>query len=189
VHRTLAAAALLLAAACGVERTPPEYNSHSQAGEAERTEALHEVEARVAAFREALARGDAPAAAGSLAPAPDAVVLGMDPLAEAGIGEGAVLAAIESIDGTEDARTPDLRVRVNAREKVGWFGTHLELRPDSTAARRRVRMSGVFERGEEGGWRLVQLHLSPANAPPPTAPRDSAPSRPDSAPNPSPAGG
>jgi hypothetical protein len=188
VHRATALAAALLAlAACRVDRTPDEYLNPRDPAQVEGRETENEIASRVGAFGDALARGNQADAVGALMPSPDSHVMGTG--ANEGrprfgpLGLAAALRDLELPRGAV-ARTPDLRVEADGREGMAWFGTHLEILPvvGAAAQAQRLRVSGVFTR-REGEWRLVQIHLSRAEVPPPTLPR------PDSAaqPRPSPA--
>ena len=187
MHRSAAAAAaLLVLAACKVAETPQKYLDPQDPAAVERSESEQDIVARVSAFREALARGDRANAVSALGPTTDTYVMGVDfndgrprygaqgitdALADLRLPSGAV------------ARTPDLRVEASTREGgLAWFATHLEVLPVVGAGGEPqwLRASGVFTR-REGDWRLLQLHLSRAEAPAPadsaragTATRDSA---------------
>ncbi|HEU0013166.1 MAG TPA: nuclear transport factor 2 family protein [Longimicrobium sp.] len=173
-------AALLSLAACDVDRTPPQYLNPRDPAVVERRDAEDELGLRVAAFREALARGDRDDAVAALVPAVNAHVIGMDGNdGRARFGAAGIAQALEPLRagaGAAVARTPDLRVEADARAGNGWFATHLELLPVTAAGGepRRARVSGVFAR-QEGEWRLVQLHLSRAEAPPPVSPAAGSP--------------
>lgn len=180
------AAALLALSACRVERTPDEYLNPRDAAQVESREAENEVAARVGAFTEALARGGRADAVSMLMPTPEAHVIGI------GYNDGrprfgplGIAAAIADLQLPTDAvaRTPDLRVESDGRG-LAWFATHVEVLPVVGAGGQpqRLRVSGVFNQ-REGDWRLVQIHLSRAEMPPPpAAPRaDSATLRRDSA--------
>ncbi|HWK90306.1 MAG TPA: nuclear transport factor 2 family protein [Longimicrobium sp.] len=178
-------AALLALAACKVDRTPPHYLNPRDPAVVERREAEDELGLRVAAFREALARGDRQDAVAALVPSVNAHVIGMEGNdGRARFGAAGIAQALEPLRagaGPAVARTPDLRVEADSRAGNGWFATHLELLPVTAAGGDpvRARVSGVFAR-QEGEWRLVQLHLSRAEAPPVSPPAPPAPS-PDSA--------
>ena len=180
MHRFPSAAAclLVLLPACKIERTPSEFYSHNDEAAVEREAGEAELRARVGAFREALARGQADDAVRALGPSARASVLG--PGEHTGTprqGPAGIAQAIAEIapGGGRVMETPDLFVDVSVRQNMGWFATHLVPAPgaeqDSTAVP--MRMSGVFER-EKGEWRLVQVHVSPAVLPAPPAPVDSA---------------
>jgi hypothetical protein len=179
VHRTASvAAALLVLAACSVERTPQEYLDPRDPAVVERRESEEELAARVGAFREALARGDRADAVAALIPAADAHVMGVQfNDGRPRFGAQGITEALQSLRLPTGAvaRTPDLRVQAATREGgLGWFATHLELLPVVGAGGEAqwLRVSGVFMR-REGQWRLLQIHLSRAETP--------APARPDSA--------
>jgi SnoaL-like domain len=189
VHRVPAVAAALLAlAACKVDRTPQEFLDPRDPAAVERRESENEIAARVGAFREALARGNQADAVSALAPAPEAVVMGVEfNDGRPRYGPLGLAAALEGLHLPRGAvaRTPDLRVEAGTREGgVGWFATHLELLP-VTGVRTEpqwLRVSGVMDR-REGEWRLLQMHLSRAERPaPPVAAPDSATVRRDSTP-------
>lgn len=202
MHRTASVAAALLAlAACSVERTPQEYLDPRDPAAVERRESEEELAARVGAFREALARGNRQLAVQALIPSADAHVMGVQfndgrpRFGPQGIAEA--LQTLRLPTGAV-ARTPDLRVQAATREGgLGWFATHLEILPVVGAGGEPqwLRVSGVFMR-REGEWRLLQLHLSKAQAPEPARPdsadtaavRDSAPAGPSASGAP-PAGG
>ncbi|HYW14323.1 MAG TPA: nuclear transport factor 2 family protein [Longimicrobium sp.] len=188
MHRTVSVAAALLAlAACSVERTPQEYLDPRDPAAVERRESEEELAARVGAFREALARGNRADALAALSPTADAHVMGVQfndgrpRFGPQGIADA--LASLRLPTGAV-ARTPDLRVQAATREGgLGWFATHLELLPVVGAGGEAqwLRASGVFLR-REGEWRLLELHLSKAEAPAPV------PARADSAGRAEPAG-
>jgi hypothetical protein len=178
VHRAPALAAALLAlSACRVERTPDEYLNPRNPAQVESREQENELAARVGAFSEALARGSQADAVAALGPTPEAHVIGI------GFNDGrprfgplGLAAALADLRLPTDAvaRTPDLRVEADGRG-VAWFATHVEVLPvvGAGAQPQRVRVSGVFNE-REGEWRLVQVHLSRAEMPPPATPlRDS----------------
>lgn len=199
MQRIAAAAALLALAACQVAPTPQEYLDPRDPAIVERRESEQELAARVGAFREALARGNRAAAVQALVPAPDTHVMGVDfndgrpRYGAEGIAEA--LADLRLPAGAV-ARTPDLRVEAETREGgLGWFATHLEVLPVVGAGGepQSLRVSGVFVR-REGEWRLLQLHLSEAERPAPTAPDSATAARRNSVPSPAsdaapPAGG
>jgi hypothetical protein len=201
VHRTALVAALLALAACSVERTPQEYLDPRDPAVVERRESEEELAARVGAFREALARGDRADAVAALIPAADAHVMGVQfNDGRPRFGPPGIADALQTLRLPTGAvaRTPDLRVQAATREGgLGWFATHLELLPVVAGGGEAqwLRVSGVFMR-REGEWRLLQLHLSKAEAPAPTpadsadtaTARDSAPPSPAAAAAP-PAGG
>ena len=181
MHRTASVAAALLAlAACSVERTPQEYLDPRDPAAVERQESEEELAARVGAFREALARGNRALAVQALIPAADAHVMGVQfNDGRPRYGPQGIADALQTLRLPTGAvaRTPDLRVQAATREGgLGWFATHLELLPVVAGGGEAqwLRVSGVFMR-REGEWRLLQLHLSKAEAPAP------APTRADSA--------
>ena len=202
MHRTASVAAALLAlAACSVERTPQEYLDPRDPAAVERQESEEELAARVGAFREALARGNRALAVQALTPAADAHVMGVQfNDGRPRFGPQGIADALQTLRLPTGAvaRTPDLRVQAATREGgLGWFATHLELLPVVGAGGEPqwLRVSGVFMR-REGEWRLLQIHLSKAQAPEPAA-SDSADTAaaprpataPDSSPQPSRPGG
>jgi hypothetical protein len=164
-HRALALAVLLLAA-CRIERTPQELIDPMNPTVVDQREGEREIAIRVAAFREALARGDVSQAIEALQPLPEAFVIGLDDATgRARFGDPGLADALGAITIGDRmiVRTPDLRVQSDLRERFAWFATHLTMFPldAGTAAPARVRLSGVFRR-VEGNWRLAHLHLSHA---------------------------
>lgn len=179
MHRAPALAAVLLAlTACRVDRTPDEYLNPRNPAQVERRDAENEIAARVARFSEALAGGGQAQAVEVLLPTPEAHVIGIGfNGGRPRFGPLGLAAAISDLDLPQGAvaRTPDLRVESDGRG-MAWFATHLELLPVVGAGGQpqRLRVSGVLNQ-REGDWRLVQLHLSRAEMPPPATPRpDSA---------------
>ena len=170
--RSLLVPALCLLAACQVDRTPQRLLDPRDPAAVERREAEGELAARLGAFREALARGDRADAVGALALVPATHVIGLDEnggrprYGPAGLTQ--VLQRLQVPRGAV-ARTPDLRVQADPREGVGWFATHLEVRPvtgpDVGKEWLHLRVSGVFQQ-IEGEWRLTQVHLSRPELPP-----------------------
>ena len=175
MHRAPALAAALLAlSACRVERTPDEYLNPRNPAQVESRDEENELAARVGAFGQALARGAQAEAVAALGPTAEAHVIGI------GFNDGrprfgarGLAAAVADLQLPTDAvaRTPDLRVEADGRG-VAWFATHVEVLPVVGAGGQpqRLRVSGVFNE-REGEWRLVQLHLSRAEMPPPATPR------------------
>jgi hypothetical protein len=198
VHRSHAAlAALLLVAACKVDRTPRSFYDRQPAA-VDQDAAVNELRARVLAFARGLERGNTRTAVSALAPSPDAVVFPLDgDDGHYGTGPDGINRALADlgIPAPLAARTPDLTVRANVKGNLGWFSTHLELLPlGSEGTFQRVRASGAFVR-DGGEWHLAQIHLSRAIPPQPavdsaavdSARRDSAradSTRRDSAPAP-----
>ncbi|HEX2209994.1 MAG TPA: nuclear transport factor 2 family protein [Longimicrobium sp.] len=187
MHRVPALAAALLAlSACRVERTPDEYLNPRNPAQVERRDDENEIAARVARFTEALARGSETEAVQVVLPAPEAHVMGTganDGRPRFGpLGLAAAIADLQLPQGAV-GRTPDLRVEADGRG-MAWFATHVEVLPVVGAGGepQRLRVSGVFNE-REGDWRLVEIHLSRAEAPLPAmlrpdSPRDSLPPSP-----------
>lgn len=154
--------ATLLASACKVERTPPEYIDHRQPIAAVRDEAVEELQDRLLAMGQALNRGDSFEALQALSPMPDAYVL-------TAAGD-AVFTGEEQIAGalTQFASLPgevsmsDLRVNVGPRANVAWF--RAQIAHSGATGEGPFRITGVYLRGDEGEWRLVQAHLSIATS-------------------------
>lgn len=177
----LTAAALcatLLGSACKVQRTPMEYIDHQDPIAVLREAAADELQDRLLALGQALNRGDPAEAFQALAPAADAYLIAAD--------REAVLAGEAPIAGAlGELATPEGSVHLRAVEvtvgpgaNVAWFRARLENAgaADSSA----YRLTGVYVRGDEGEWRLVQAHLSAAT-PPTTLPEpDSLPPNPAS---------
>lgn len=171
MHRAPALAAALLAlSACRVERTPDEYLNPRNPAQVESRDEENELAARVGAFGEALSRGAQADAVAALGPTAEAHVIGI------GFNDGrprfgplGLAAALADLQLPTDAvaRTPDLRVEAAGRG-VAWFATHVEVFPVVGAGGQpqRLRVSGVFNE-REGEWRLVQIHLSRGEMPPP----------------------
>ena len=175
MHRAPALAAALLAlSACRVDRTPDEYLNPRNPAQVESRDEENELAARVGAFGEALSRGAQADAVAALGPTAEAHVIGI------GFNEGrprfgplGLAAALADLQLPRDAvaRTPDLRVEADGRG-VAWFATHVEVFPvvGAVGQPQRLRVSGVFNE-REGEWRLVQIHLSRGEMPPPATPR------------------
>ena len=164
--------AVLLLSACKVERTPAEYIDHRVSIAAVRDAAEEDLQARLLAMGQALNRGNAAEALQALSPAPDAYVITSD---QAAILTGAeqISAALEvfaEMDGP--VRMSEVQVTVGPRSTVAWFRAQLDYSSETGDAP--LRISGVYVRGDEGGWRLAQAHLSTVSvAPTDSLPRDS----------------
>ncbi len=174
----VAVCASLLASACKIERTPPEYIDHRAPIAATRGAAAEELQDRLSAIGQALNRGDSDEALRALAPTPDAYMIAP--------GREAVLTG-EEIAGTlaELASLPsplELRnvvITVGPRANVAWF--RAEMHYPGADSGSSFRFSGLYLRGDEGEWRLVQGHLSTATAPARSLSPDSLPSSPGAA--------
>lgn len=174
IHASLCAT--LLATACKVERTPPEYIDHRQPITVVREAAAEELHDRLLAMGQALNRGDVAEALQALSPAGDAYVL--TPQGEAPLtGEEEIAGGLDRFM-TERApvRVHDVLVTVGPRANVAWFRARLD--PAEAAGGDSFRITGVYVRGDEGEWRMVQAHLSPATAAPDSLPQDSLPPNP-----------
>lgn len=169
----------LVASACKVQRTPPEYIDHRDPIAVLRDAAAEELQDRLLATGQALGRGNASEALLALAPAQDAYLVASD--------REAVLTGDEQIAGMlGELASPEapvllreVLVTVGPRANVAWFRARVGPAegPDSAL----FRMTGVYVRGDEGEWRLVQAHLSAVSPPPPLPPSDSLASSPASA--------
>lgn len=152
--------ATLLASACKVERTPPEYIDHRQPITAVRDEAAEELQDRLLAMGQALNRGDSSEALQALSPTPDAYVLAADGDAVL-TGEEQIVGALTEIASLQgEVSMSDVRVNVGPRGNVAWF--RAQLAHSGATGEGPFRITGVYLRGDEGGWRLVQAHLSVA---------------------------
>jgi len=177
LSRPIAAAlfATLLASACEVQRTPAEFIDHQDPIAVLRDAAAEELQDRLLALGQALNRGNAAEAFLALAPAADAYLIPAD--REAALtGEERIAAELTGLvvpEGSVQLR--EVEVSVGPRANVAWFRARLErAAPADSSA---FRMTGIYVRGDEGEWRLVQAHLSA-----PTPPTDSLPDPPPSSP-------
>lgn len=155
--------AALLASACKVERTPQEFIDHRRPISELRVAAAEELQDRLLATGQALSRGDAAEAMRALSPAADAVLL---PVGEAAtrVGEAQIAGALGEIaTGGDAVRLRDVEVSVGPGADIAWFRAWLD-HPDA-AAGAPVRITGVYLRGDEGEWQLVQAHLSTITPP------------------------
>jgi hypothetical protein len=164
VRRPVVLALLLLAPACRIERTPQELIDPMNPAVVNRREGDREIALRIAALREAIARGAPADAVNALAPLPEAHVIGLDEQeGRSRFGSSGLTQALADVPAGERVlvRTPDLRIQTDTREMFAWFATHLEVLPlgAGRGPAERYRVSGVFRR-VEGSWRLSHLHLS-----------------------------
>jgi ketosteroid isomerase-like protein len=169
--------ATLLASACKVERTPPEYIDHRQPIADIRGEAAEELQDRLLAMGQALNRGDSSEALQALSPTADAYVIAADGDAVLTGDEQIAGALVEfaSLQGT--VSLSDVLVKVGPRANVAWF--RAQLVHSGATGGKPVRITGVYLRGDEGEWRLVQAHLSTsASAAPDSLAPDSLPPSP-----------
>lgn len=150
---------MLLVSACKIERTPREFFDHRDPTALEREAAGEEIQDRLLALGQAVSRGDAAGAYRAFSPAPGAFALG--PV------DGVALQGAEQIDsvlqhlarsGTE-VRIRDVQVEVGPRANIAWFVALVELPAAGGGADRVMRATGAYVR-YEGGWQLVQAHLS-----------------------------
>lgn len=161
----------LLMSACKVERTPVEYIDHRASVAAVRDAAAEELHARLLAMGQALNRGDASEALQALSPASDAYVIIPDQEAIL-TGEEQIATALDGFANLEGSvRMSEVQVNVGPRATVAWFRAQLERSGGMSDAP--LRISGVYVRGDEGGWRLAQAHLSMITVAPDPIPSDS----------------
>ena len=163
MYRTsgIALSAIVLLAACKVERTPRKFYSQRDPAAAERATALEELRSRVISVGAALDRGDADGAALALAPAVDLYVVGPGGGAP-GVGAEGMARLFRPLTDSVDAaiQVRDVRVTLDPRAQVGWFAAGIEVvRSDSTAPIDTVSFTGVYLRSR-GVWQLAQAHLS-----------------------------
>lgn len=165
--------AALLASACKVERTPPEYFDHRRPTSELRVAAAEELRDRLLAAGQALSRGDVAEVIQALSPAQGAYFLPADG-ARARIGEEQIAQALaELATGGSTVRFRDVEVEVGPAADVAWFRARLEHTEAAAAAP--VRITGVYLRGGEGEWRLVQAHLSTVTPADDSLPQNPAP--------------
>jgi ketosteroid isomerase-like protein len=161
----------VLGSACKVERTPPEYFDHRKRPAAIAAAAAAELEDRIVAFGQAVSRGSVTEAVIAAGPAVDATVL--TPRAgEVLTGPDGIRGALEEITRTYGrVRVISLSVAVSPEGDAAWFTTEIgEAEPESDAPS--VLVTGVYLLAE-GGWRLVQAHVS-IPSPNPAAPASDA---------------
>lgn len=150
---------MLLASACKIERTPREFFDHQDPIALEREAAAEEIRDRLLALAQAVSRGDAPAAYQAFSPSLDAFALG--PV------DGIALRGAEQIDSVlqhlarsgTTVRLRDVQVEVGPRANMAWFAAVVELPEREEGLARTLRATGAYVRNE-GGWQLVQAHLS-----------------------------
>lgn len=157
----IALSAVVLLAACKVDRTPRKFYSQRDPAEAERAAALEELRARVISVGAALDRGDADGASVALAPATDLYVVGSEGGAPATGAQGMARMFRPIADSVQaTVRVSDVRITLDPRAQVGWFAAGIEVvRPDSSATVDTVNFTGVYLRSR-GAWQLTQAHLS-----------------------------
>lgn len=173
---TAALCAGLAVSACKVAPTPQEYIDHRQSIATLREGAEEELRVRLLAMGQALNRDDLAEATLALAPSGDAylVAAGRSGMVTGETAMAGVLGAIAS--GERPVRLSDVRVTVGPRANVAWF--HAVLDPEEAAGVPSHRLTGVYVRGDQGEWRLVQAHLSAAGAVTGPLPADSLPPSP-----------
>ncbi|HET7274087.1 MAG TPA: nuclear transport factor 2 family protein [Longimicrobiaceae bacterium] len=135
-------------ASCKIEETPPEYFDHRDQVVMEREAAVvDEIEARMRAFTNALARGDGGDATTALAPAAGA--------------RDQIAAVLESVTSGEPrpATLREVHISTGADATVAWFNAAVEIPEAESEARAHLRVTGVYLRAG-GEWELVQVHLS-----------------------------
>jgi len=149
---------VVLASACKVERTPPEFHG---ARSAETTDPEDDLRARVNLFLGALDRGDAGDAVRSLSPLARVRVVDRTVDAPRTVGPEYVEAAAGRIAAlTLSVRAGSLDVDISPGGTAGWFAVRL-IGEDGEGARngREIDLSGTFWR-EGGEWQLAMLHVS-----------------------------
>jgi hypothetical protein len=145
----------LLAPACKIEQTPQEYIDARSPVQQLRSASAEELEARVTAMGEALARRDVDAALDTLDIATEGYVvhgLGSEPVVGS---EEARRVFREQLEGIGPLRFAGSNVTVGPRGGTAWFSLDLE----STAHNSGLQVTGVLIR-RDAGWRIVQSHLS-----------------------------
>ena len=160
--------ASLLASACKVQRTPPEYIDHTDPIAVVRDAAAEELQDRVLAMGQALNRGDVAEALRTLAPSADGYLVapGGEAIATGDEQIAGVLGELATLRGP--VRLRDVQVAVGPRANVAWFRAEAVSPEEANLAP--FRITGIFLRGDEGEWRLVQGHISAPTAPDSLAP-------------------
>jgi ketosteroid isomerase-like protein len=160
----------VLGSACKVERTPSEYFDHQKRPAAVAAAAAAELEDRIVAFGQAVSRGSVTEALIAAAPAVDATVL--TPRArEVLTGPDEIRGALDEITRTYGrVRVISVSVAVSPEGDAAWFTTEIgEAEPEGDASS--AVITGVYLLAE-GGWRLVQAHVSIPSPNPPARESD-----------------
>jgi hypothetical protein len=151
----VALGASLLASACKIEQTPQEYIDARSPLQQLRSASAEELEERVTAMGEALARLDVDAALDTLDIATDGYIVH-------GLGSEPVVGSVEArrVLSEQLQRSGPLRlagstVTVGPRGGTAWFSLDLQ----NTEHDSGLQVTGVLLR-RDAGWRIVQGHLS-----------------------------
>lgn len=157
--------AAVLGSACKVERTPSEYFDHRAWSEADVEATASELQDRVLATGQAIARGSATEALLALAPDADARVVA--PGSPDGIaGPVEIQAALRRFaDSGIRVRLTLVRVTVNQRGDAAWFVADGVMQGEEGEDDIPLVVTGTYLKSE-GAWEMVQAHISTPEAEP-----------------------
>jgi hypothetical protein len=145
----------LLAPACKIEQTPQEYIDARSPVQQLRSASAAELEERVTAMGEALARHDVASALDTLAIAEDGYLvhgLGSEPV----VGSDEARRVLrEQLERSGPLRLAASNVTVGPRGGTAWFSLDLQ----NTERDSGLQVTGVLLR-RDAGWRIMQSHLS-----------------------------
>lgn len=151
--------AAVLGSACKVERTPPEYFDHRAWSEDDVEATASELQDRVLATGQAIARGSVTEAL--LALAPDAEARVVAPGAPDGItGSEEIEAALRRFaDSGIRVRLTLVRVTVNSQGDAAWFVADGVMEGQDGESDAPIVVTGTYLMNE-GAWEMVQAHIS-----------------------------
>jgi len=154
--RFIALSACVLVAGCKIERTPQEYIDHRSPVHQVRQASAEELEGRLAMMGRSLEVGDFNAFFDAVPLGPGAYLI-TDLNSEYAEGSAEVREEIgEYLQRAGPLRAAGPRVTIGPRGNTAWFFIRLEGADDGS----HLNMTGMFVRGDEGQWQMVQSHLS-----------------------------
>ncbi|CAN5620407.1 hypothetical protein BH23GEM6_BH23GEM6_03050 [soil metagenome] len=152
----IALSACLLVTACKIERTPQEYIDHRSPVYQVRQASAEELEGRLTMMGRSMEIGDMTAFFEAVPVAADGYLI-TDMRAEHAVGSAEIRNEMEDyLQRARPLRAEGPRVTIGPRGNTAWFLIRLE----GVEGGSNLNMTGMFVRGDEGRWQMVQSHLS-----------------------------
>gem|GEM_PF-4695784 len=153
---TFALSACLLVTACKIERTPQEYIDHRSPIYQARQASAEELEGRLIMMGRSMEAGDVDVFLEAVPMGPDAYLV-TDLSARHALGTAEIRTELgEYLQRSGLLRADRPQVTIGPRGNTAWFLIRLQ----DDGGDLHLNMTGMFLRGDEGRWQMVQAHLS-----------------------------